>query len=299
MTVTAELKITVGHLYPGLMSADGDRGNIGAIVRRCGWRNISVAVAELGLGDMVTPGTLDIIVVGGGSASQQRLVAADLYKVKGAGIRDAVAAGAAALAVGAGYELFGRFCQPAEGPELRGIELFDCWTIRADTRGHHGGHASGARADQEAGDLVVRWGGTLLAGFEKPSGNTYLGRTARPLGQVVRGHGNNGDGCEGCIIGSAVGTNLRGPCLPANPALADFLISAALIHRYGTAELWPLADDLEQAAHDAVQRAHPARRDGGLTRGLTRGLRRPAARGGRPRPWHSRRGVSVRSGARR
>ncbi len=291
-----ELKITVGYLYPGLMSTDGDRGNIASIVRRCGWRNISVAVTELRLGDKVTPGELDIIMIGGGAASQQRLVAADLYKIKGAGIRDAVAAGAAALAVGAGYELFGRFCQPAKGAELRGLELFDSWTIRERISGHHDGQAASARADEVAGDLVVRWDGRLLVGFEDNRGNTYLGPAARPLGQVVRGHGNNGDGTEGCIIGSAVGTNLRGPCLPANPVLADFLISAALAHRYGTAELMPLADDLELAAHDAaVQRAQLA----ALGHGLTRMLRRPSAAADRLRPWHSRHGTSARSGVRR
>ncbi len=296
MTVAAAMKITVGYLYPGLMSADGDRGNIGAIVRRCGWRNISVAVTELSLGDKVTPGEVDILVIGG-DASQQRLVAADLYKIKGAGIRDAVAAGAAALVTGGGYELFGRFCQPASGAELRGIELFDSWTIRRDdATGHHDALAPAARAHQVTGDLLVRWGGSLLAGVEHRDGDTYLGPTARPLGQAVRGHGNNGDGSEGCIIGNAVGTNLHGPCLPANPVLADFLIGAALARRHGAVQLPPLADDLELAAHDAaVRRGYLAARG----RRLARGLRLPASYPGWPQPRHARRGASPRSGVRR
>jgi hypothetical protein len=45
---------------------------------------------------------------------------------------------------------------------------------------------------------------------------------------------------------------MRGPCLPANPVLADFLISAALCRRYGSADLVPLADDLEFAARAAT-----------------------------------------------
>jgi CobQ-like glutamine amidotransferase family enzyme len=262
------MKITVGYLYPDLMSAGADRGNVETIVRRCGWRNIAAAVTKLRLGDKVVPGELDIIIIGGGGEARQRLVAADLYKVKGAGIRDAVAAGAAALAVGGGYELFGRFCQPEKGAELRGIELFDAWTIRPSPSPAAGdGGAPEARADRVFGDLVVRWGDRLLAGFEDHSGRTYLGPAARPLGRVLRGHGNNGAGTEGCVVGAAVGTNLRGPCLPANPALADFLISAALTHRYGSAELTPLADELEAAAHDAaVQRARLAARGLGLAR---------------------------------
>ena len=67
---------------------------------------------------------------------------------------------------------------------------------------------------------------------------------------MLSGHGNNGDGTEGGILGNAVGPHLRGPCLPKSPALADFLISAGLRRRYGAAVLPPLADELEQAAHD-------------------------------------------------
>jgi lipid II isoglutaminyl synthase (glutamine-hydrolysing) len=291
------MKITVGYLYPQEMSTYGDRGNVETIVRRCGWRDIAVAVTELRLGDKVTPGEADIIMIGGGGESQQRLIAADLYKVKGPGIRDAVAAGAAALAVGGGYELFGRFCQPEKGAEFHGIELFDSWTIReCGVLGDHYGSITEARADRFIGELVVRWGGALLVGFENHSGGTYLGPAAQPLGQVLSGHGNNGDGSEGVILGCAVGTNLRGPCLPKNPALADFLISAALTHRYGAAELTPLADDLEEAARDAaVQRARRAARGHVLTRALAR----PVTQTGRRGRAHSRHAIGLRAGVRR
>jgi hypothetical protein len=115
-------------------------------------------------------------------------------------------------------------------------------------------------------------------------GTRRLGqRTGTPLpglGQVVCGHGNNGDGTEGVILGNAVGTYLRGPCLPKNPALADFLIAAAVSRRYGVADLPPLADDLEEPARaESIRRAQetarssraklrlPALDRGGLSRG--------------------------------
>jgi CobQ-like glutamine amidotransferase family enzyme len=256
------------------MSTYGDRGNVETIVRRCGWRNIDVDVAELRLGDPVRSGEHDLLIIGGGGESQQELVAPDLYKIKGAGIRDAVAGGAAALAVGGGYELFGRFCQPEQGAEFRGIELFDAWTIRLSsvTSAHYGSVAD-VRADRVIGELVIRWGSQLLVGFENHSGGTYLGETAQPLGRVLAGHGNNGDGTEGVIMGAAVGTNLRGPCLPKNPALADFLISAAVARRHGAADLQPLTDELEHRARDAaVDRARLSRRPGrtGLSRAILR-----------------------------
>ena len=253
----AGMKIAVCCLYPDIMSTYGDRGNVETVLRRCEWRDIAVDVTELRLGDRFAPDAADLIMIGGGGESQQRLIAPDLCKVKGEGIREAVTRGAAALAVGGGYELFGRFCQLERGAELRGVGLFDAWTIRQNAllSGHYD-TISDAHADRVIGELVVRWRDTLLVGFENHGGGTYLGAAAQPLGQVISGHGNNGDGTEGVILGSAVGTYLRGPCLPKNPALADFLISAAVRRRYGAADLPPLADGLEEAARAAaMQRA--------------------------------------------
>ena len=251
----ATRELTLGHLYPDIMNADGDRANVAAIVRRCGWRGIATQVRELRLGDPVAPDQTDLLVIGSGGEFQQRLIAPDLADVKGPGIWEAVGQGAAMLAVGAGYELLGRFYQPGRGVELPGARLFDTWTIQ------HGADLSvgsptiaQARAGRAIGDLLVRWGDELLVGFENHSARTYFGPTARALGTVVTGHGNNGDGHEGVRLGSAVGTYLRGPCLPRNPALADYLIRAALLRRYGEAELAPLPDQLEHAAHHAAVR---------------------------------------------
>jgi lipid II isoglutaminyl synthase (glutamine-hydrolysing) len=255
------VKITLGFLYPDVMSTYGDRGNVTTVLRRCEWRGIAVDVRELRLGDRAEPAELDLIVIGSGGESQQRLIAADLQQVKGPGIREAVADGAAALAVGGGFELLGRYCQLGDGVELPGAGLFDAWTVgQRAILDDPGGTLAEARADRAIGDLVVRWQGRLLLGFENHSGSTYLGSAATALGQVVSGFGNNGNGTEGVQAGSAIGTHLRGPCLPRNPALADFLIGAALGRRHGDADLPPLTDDVEFAAREvAMRRARAAR----------------------------------------
>jgi CobQ-like glutamine amidotransferase family enzyme len=255
--------ITVGYLYPEIMSGYGDRGNLAAITRRCGWRGIAADVRELRLGDPVDPGEVDLFVIGNGGEFHQRLIATDLADVKGPGICEAVGDGAALLAVGAGYELLGRFYQPARGVELPGARLFDTWTIQqgADLTSASCTLAE-ARAGRAIGDLLVQWDAELLVGFENHSARTYLGPTARPLGQVVAGQGNNGDGGEGVRLGNAIGTYLRGPCLPRNPVLTDFLIHAALQRRYGEAELAALPDQLEHAARDAAVARHQGSRPG-------------------------------------
>jgi CobQ-like glutamine amidotransferase family enzyme len=291
----ATRRLTLGQLYPGIMSGYGDRGNITAIMRRCGWRGIVTDIHELRLGDPVHPDDVDIFIIGNGDESQRRLIAPDLADVKGMAIREAVEQGAALLAVGAGYELLGRFYQPSKGVELPGVGLFDSWTIQCGAGLSAASVAiTEARADRAIGDLLVRWEGAgpmaprdeLLVGFENHSARTYLGPAARALGQVVIGQGNNGDGREGVRLGGAVGTYMRGPCLPRNPALADFLIATALRRRYGEVELEPLADDAERAARDtAVRRITAAARAGkrpGMRRAGTRlGLAELAPRRGR------------------
>jgi lipid II isoglutaminyl synthase (glutamine-hydrolysing) len=267
--------LRIGHLYPEIMCAYGDRGNLAAVVRRCRWRGITAEVTELRLGEQPGPAgwdALDMIMIGHGGEFHQRLISADLAGAKGPGLRGAVGQGAAALAVGGGYELLGRFYQPRHGAELPGAAVFDTWTIQGGTDlAAAPGAIREARSQPAIGDLLVRWGSDLLVGFENHGANTYLGRAARPLGEVLAGHGNSGEGAEGVRVGGAVGTYLRGPCLPRNPALADFLIRSALGRRHRSADLEPLPDQLERAAHDTavtrIQARSGARGRGGRNAG--------------------------------
>ena len=82
---------------------------------------------------------------------------------------------------------------------------------------------------------------------------TRLGGGVQPLGQVLAGFGNNGeDGTEGARYRNVFGTYSHGPLLPKNPALCDFILLTALQRKYGAAELSPLDDAAELAAHDEM-----------------------------------------------
>jgi CobQ-like glutamine amidotransferase family enzyme len=71
----------------------------------------------------------------------------------------------------------------------------------------------------------------------------------RPLGRVVAGNGNNGDGWEGAVYNNVFGTYLHGSLLPKNPAFADHLLEIALLRRYSDVVLKSLDDQVEDAAH--------------------------------------------------
>jgi lipid II isoglutaminyl synthase (glutamine-hydrolysing) len=245
------VKIRVAHLYPDYLNIYADRGNIAVLARRAGWRGYELDVSSFSIGEAFRPGDHDLFYVGGGQDREQALVATDLA-AKGELLREAVAGGAAVLAVCGGYQLLGRSYRDREGRDLPGVGLFPLETLAGERR--------------MIGDVLLdcAWVGRTLAGFENHAGRTILDDGAEPLGRVVSGFGNDGaSGFEGCRVGRAIGTYLHGPLLPRNPWFADWVLAQSLAHAGGgePPELAPLADDLEHDAHEVAARR--ARERGG------------------------------------
>jgi CobQ-like glutamine amidotransferase family enzyme len=235
------VKLFVGHLYPDYLNIYADRGNIAVLTRRAAWRGIELEVEAIGLGDPVRPGAHDLLYIGGGQDREQGLIAPDLA-AKGDGIKEAVAGGAALLAVCGGYQLLGRYYRERSGAEQPGVGLFPHETVAGERR-----MIGDVLLESELEPGVRR----TLAGFENHAGRTRLDPGAEPLGRVVAGFGNDGEsGNEGCRVGTAIGTYLHGPLLPRNPWLADWLLARAREHRGGEAsEFADLPDELEREAH--------------------------------------------------
>jgi CobQ-like glutamine amidotransferase family enzyme len=235
------MRIRVGHLYPDYLNIYADRGNIAVLGRRAALRGHELAVEALGVGDPVEPGAHDLLYVGGGQDREQLLIAPDLAG-KGDAIRDALADGAALLAVCGGYQLLGRGYRGRDGAFMPGAGLFAHETVAGTTR-----MIGDVLLDCELEQGVRR----PLAGFENHAGRTLLDEGAEPLGRVVHGFGNDGaSGFEGCRLGRAIGTYLHGPLLPRNPWLADWLLAQALAHASGgdAPTLPDLPDELEREA---------------------------------------------------
>jgi lipid II isoglutaminyl synthase (glutamine-hydrolysing) len=245
--------IRVAHLYPEYLNIYADRGNIAVLSSRARWRGIGFEVEPVSLGDELRAGEHDLLYIGGGQDREQALIAPDLA-VRGEAIREAVAGGAAVLAVCGGYQLLGRFYRGRDGEELPGAGLFPHETVAGERR-----MIGDCLLECEL-ETGVR---ETLAGFENHAGVTRLDTGAVPLGRVVAGFGNDGEsGFEGTRVDSAVGTYLHGPLLPRNPWLADWLLARALEHRDGAPpELDPLPDELEREAQ--VVAAARARSRGG------------------------------------
>jgi lipid II isoglutaminyl synthase (glutamine-hydrolysing) len=238
-----EATLRVCALYPDLMNIYADRGNLLLLERRCAWRGIGFEVTAAGLGDAIDPDGHDLFYLGGGQDRDQRLCAYDLVETKRDALHAAAGRGAIVLGVCGGYQLLGHSYELGD-EKIPGIGLVDLHTVRAES----GDRLIGNVAIEVELDGAPR----VLAGFENHGGRTHLGAGERPLGRVLRGHGNDGSsGYEGVRRGSVIGTYLHGPLLPKNAWFADWLIATAT----GLRELAPLADRLEDAAHASARRA--------------------------------------------
>jgi CobQ-like glutamine amidotransferase family enzyme len=240
------MELRILALYPEQMNIYADRGNILFLQRRCEWRGIAFSYAAAGLGEAIDPNAHDLLYIGGGQDRDQRAVAADMVASKREALAAAVDDGAVLLAVCGGYQLLGHSYQLGE-ERLPGLGLADLETVREPGPRLIGNVA----IEADLGD-----GPRLIAGFENHGGRTHLGPSARPLGRVVKGHGNNGtDGFEGVRRDNLIGTYLHGPLLPKNAWLADRLIALAIERSGSRPDLEPLDDRFELAAHESAREA--------------------------------------------
>ena len=170
------MKITVGHLYPDYLNIYADRGNIAVLAQRAAARGHELAVRAIGMRRAGCRRGVRPLLRGGGQDREQSLVARDLVE-KADALHEAVAQGAAFLAVCGGYQLLGRSYRDVAGDDLPGIGLLPLETVAGERR--------------MIGDVLLdcAWAGETLAGFENHAGRTLLddgARAARTRDQRVR-----------------------------------------------------------------------------------------------------------------
>lgn len=233
------MKITIGHLYPDLLNLYGDRGNIACMMKRCQWRGVEAETIEFETDDNVDFSGLDIVLLGGGSDREQRLVCEKLLAIR-ENFQAYVEDGGTVLAVCGGYQLLGNYYKTQEGT-IEGLRLVDIYTEQGEGR-----LIDNIVLKSDLFDMPV-------VGFENHGGRTYLNGN-KPFGKVLYGNGNDGvSGYEGVVYKNVIGTYLHGPLLPKNPQVCDWLIARALERKYGyTKPLEPLDDSWEQEANTYI-----------------------------------------------
>ena len=226
--------VTIVLVYQSLLGIYGDRGNATVLSKRLTWRGIDARVVVVEPGDEL-PADAQVYLLGGGEDLAQTTAVREL--TRDGNLFRALDAGAAVLAVCAGYQICGTTFTIGERDDVvPGLGILDVETRRGDVRA--------------VGEILYRWtkpDGTqsLVTGFENHGGFTRLGPDARPLGVVEKGVGNGYDGLEGAQQGKVVGTYPHGPVLARNPELADHVLELALGHSL---------DPLERPAIDVLRR---------------------------------------------
>src|SRR5258708_1364013 len=200
MIDTKPYSITIGWLYPQLMSTYGDRGNILVLQKRCVWRGIKTEIVNI---DQMTDDkrlkTIDLLFGGGAQDREQEIVMKDLYKKKRA-IEMLIENGVPALFVCGAPQLMGKYYEPAVGKRIDGLGIFDMVSKHP-----------GPKQDRLIGNVIAKIetdniSHTYLVGFENHGGRSYLGNAAKPFAKIVKGFGNNGeDGTEGIVYKNAIG----------------------------------------------------------------------------------------------
>ena len=145
------LMLTLGHLYPDQLNLYGDRGNILVLRQRCQQRGIKLRVVSLGIGDALAPDEYDMLFIGGGQDREQAHLAQDLHETKGIGLWAAIEDDMPVLAVCGGYQLLAHYYRPASGPDMRGLGVFDAWTI------HKGPRVARCMEISPSAGMGVRW----------------------------------------------------------------------------------------------------------------------------------------------
>ncbi|MEI2826715.1 MAG: cobalamin biosynthesis protein CobB [Dermatophilaceae bacterium] len=226
--MTSKGEIHLVHLYPREMSIYGDLGNTRCLASRIRRHGYACVVRDHHPG-MPFPETAHLLVGGGGQDSGQTRVEEDV-RVIGPRLRSLAADGAAMLMICGMYQMFGHTFITHEGVEVEGVGILD-----VTTRGLSRRMIGGVVLDTAFGQVV---------GFENHSGATVLAPGQEPFGTVTVGHGNDGaSGTEGARSGNVIGSYLHGPLLPANPAVADALIAAAVERATGRAFESEILDD--------------------------------------------------------
>ena len=257
--MSGESAVRVALLLPDVLGTYSDRGNATVLAQRLRWRGQPAEVLVVPA-ETTPPTACDAFVLGGGEDAAQ-LYAADWLRRHNA-LRVAMQLGQV-LAVCAGLQILGRWMQDHDRRRHPGAELVDVTTAPGPTRAV--GEIVTLGTDPQVG---------VLTGFENHRGHTTRGPGVRALGHVARGTGN-GDGTDGVLTDTLIGTYLHGPVLARNPELADLILRRVT----GQPTLPPLRvahQDAARAYHLTLAGHHSAAGDRGA------GGSRTQRRGGPP-----------------
>ena len=231
--------IKILHMYADMLDLYGDSGNMEVLRFRRQKRGINCQVDKYSIdSEMPDFSSYDLVYIGGGADLEQQHISEDLLKCKD-GIIKAYKNGTFLFLICGGYQLMGKYYRDADGNDIKGLGLFDYFTV-----------APNSRRKRCIGNIVIETKITgkavKVVGFENHGGQTQGIKT--PFGKVLYGNGNcSKSEAEGYCEKNVIATYLHGPCLSKNPEISDYMIEYCINRgESGHIALEPLDDTLEK-----------------------------------------------------
>ena len=245
----ARRSLTIGWLYPLLMSTYGDRGNILVLKKIAENSDLEVRILRIGQAqdaELITQ--CDLIFMGGAQDLQQEIVNKDLLENKGVILRRLIEGGTPGLYICGAFQFLGNYYKDSYGTKIPGLGIFDMYTQSYKSKPRLIGNT--IVSPTQPFTLNPK---PLLVGFENHGGRTYLANKSQAFAKVVKGFGNNGkDKTEGIVYKNSIGTYLHGPILPSNPNLAVYLLQLAYEKKYGEKLEIMFNDELAKKAKSVI-----------------------------------------------
>lgn len=238
-------EIKILYLYPDMLELYGDYGNIQVLKYRIESRGYSTVIDTYSIGDTAPNfNDYDIVFAGGGADNEQNILADDLIKHKD-NIHNAIKNGVFFLLICGSYQLFGKYYKDVDGNIIKGLEIFNYYTV-----------ANTDRKKRCIGNIVIEANlngiNTKIIGFENHGGQTF--NISNSFGKVIFGNGNKfNDTDEGYFQKNVIATYLHGPLLAKNPELCDYIIKYCLDRKYNeNIVLESLNDDFENLCREQL-----------------------------------------------
>ncbi len=238
-------KLKVLHMYADMLDLYGDSGNMEILEYRCKMRGIECDVEKYSIDSKMPDfSSYDLIYIGGGADLEQQHISTDLQKCR-KGIESAYKKGVFLFLICGGYQLMGKYYKDADGNKIKGLGLFDYYTV-----------AEPDRRKRCIGNIIIRtdfMGKSVdIVGFENHGGQTKGVKT--PLGDVLCGHGNcTKSQHEGYFEKNVIATYMHGPCLAKNPEISDYIIEYCINRNTeNKVKLLKLDDTLEKQCRQVM-----------------------------------------------
>lgn len=204
-------------LYPNLLNLHGERGSVQAFVRAGENLGVQINVKRVeDFNDKIDFDSADLIMLLPGELKELQFIKPALEKQKKE-LCNYIENRGYIIAIGTTGMLFGKKTVRENGDVLEGLGILD---IEGKERKYIRGDDIHFRINSSKQEIF----GSQIQAVDCTASN--------PLGTILFGHGNNGEGNEGAVYKNLIFTNCLGPVFVKNPWWTESIVKDIMLKKY-------------------------------------------------------------------